>query len=398
MERIRVCLWATTFQGDLLTFTRYLCASEDFEPIVVMDDPRRFEREPIQRLLPVRCRLLDKNDRGTLNEVKRYSPHVTVVDNHFPPARLSPALFVLWHGFGWKGPNDRREFASVYRDIRRLTGFRADRPNHFFVWQCFGPTDFIHRHRISGFHESNLRILGSAMSDDLVHPTISRAAALAHYPRLFEDRKISLLAFTWHYGRVFSHWGDDADVFQKLFLELDRKGFAAILRMHDRMRYAPQYLNGLERLARDYPFVLLKFKDEDRDNLLDLLVSDIMISNFSSLLNPFYCTGRPSIHLYPVVPGRDAYPLRVLKRGRIRTAKMERPDRLWKLPPEENGGILVELLEASSLVSGTPDICRERSRDFLRKHMAPVDGQTCERIAVALRELAERAEPGLRKA
>jgi len=81
---------------------------------------------------------------------------------------------------------------------------------------------------------------------------------------------------------------------------------------------------------------------------------------------------------------------------------MERPDRLWKLPPEENGGILVrsldELLEAISLVSGTPDICSQRSRDFLRKHMAPVDGRTCERIAHALRELAERAEPGPHKA
>jgi hypothetical protein len=401
VEKIRVCFWTTAFQGDVLTFARHLAASREFDPVVALDDPRRFEREPVQRLLPVGCRLLDREDGGVLEEVRRFSPHVTVVDNHFPPARLSPALFVLWHGFGWRGPNDRKEFAQVYRDVRRLTGFRADRPNPFFVWQCFGPTDFVHRHRVSGFHESNLRVLGAAMSDDLVRPKIGRAQALRHYPPVFRNRKVSLLAFTWHYGRVFSHWGDDIGVLRELFEKLGREGYAVILRMHDRRRYDRKYREDLEGLARDCPYVLLKYKDEDRDNLLDLLVSDLMVSNFSSILNLFYCTGKPSIHIYPVAPGRDAHPHRVLRRGKVRIAGSERADRLWKLSPEENGGLLVksreELMEAIALANREPDICREKSREFLRRHMAPVDGRTCERIALALRGLAEGAEPGLRE-
>ena len=35
------------------------------------------------------------------------------------------------------------------------------------------------------------------------------------------------------------------------------------------------------------------------DSLVDLLVSDVLVSNYSSLLNAWYYTGKPSLHVDP---------------------------------------------------------------------------------------------------
>lgn len=391
---LRVCLWTTTFQADVLSLTRYLCADERFEPLVVLQDRDAFLREPVQELLPLSCPLLEREASNTLPAVRRFDPQVTVVDNHFPPKRLSACLFVLWHGFGWKGPNDIKEFAQVHRSIRKLTRGPSTEPNERFIWQCFGPTDLEHRCGVSGFARENLRSLGAAFTDELVRASVDRATALRFYPRSFADRRIALLAFTWHYGRVFSHWGEDMDLLGRMLDHLADQGCVAILRLHDRKRYDPAYLRSLEELARKREGLLLKYKDRDRDSLPDLLVSDLMVSNYSSILNYFYATGRPSIHVYPVGSSSEAFLWRTWKRGKVRVRKVPSADYVWKLPPEENGGIMVksfeELLDALGRSLDDPSCCSERSRLFIEKHMEPADGRRCEAIAAALLELAAR--------
>ncbi len=335
--------------------------------------------------MPVTCPLWDERDPDIFKRIKAFEPAVTVVDNHFPPKKLSPYLFVLWHGLGWKGPNDVKEFANVHKSIKKLTGYSSMKPNPFFRWQCFGPTDLTHRNEVSGFARENLLNLGSAFTDELLNPPIARQEALSFYPKNFRDKKVALIALTWHYGRAFSHWGDDIELFSKIFDHLDSLGCAAVVRMHDRMRFEPEYLNELQKLVTAHEFCVMKFKDESRDSLLDLIVSDVMVSNFSSILNYQYATFKPSVHVYPVREADEAFLWRTLKRGKISIKKVSSANYVWKLPPEENGGLMVKsfdaLLEALSRSLDQPTCCKEASETYIRRHMATVDGNTRSRIA-----------------
>ena len=335
--------------------------------------------------------MLDKQASDTVRRAQDFAPHLTIVDNQFPPKRLSPKLFVLWHGFGWKGPNDKKEFAKKHRHIRRLSGHSSMEPNENFSWQCFGPTDLEHRHAVSGFARENLRNLGAAFTDELLQEVISRQQALPHYPPLSGAKKVGLIALTWHYGRALSHWGEDLTLFKRLFDYLAERQCALIVRMHDRKRYESAYLGDLEGLAADFPQVVIKFKDEARDSLLDLVVADFMISNFSSILNYFYATRKPSIHIYPVAAANEAFLWRRWRWGKVRVTRVPSAEYVWKLPPEENGGLLVrsfeELLAAVDRAMTDPLCCQEASDRFIERHMAPVDGQTCARICRAIIEL-----------
>jgi hypothetical protein len=390
MDRVRVCFWTTTFQADVSALARYMDKDERFEPLIVLENKGGFLREPIQELLPVTGVLLDKGAPDTVRRARDFAPHVTVVDNQFPPKRLSPKLFVLWHGFGWKGPNDRKEFAKKHRHVRRLSGHSSMEPNPDFIWQCFGPTDLEHRHAVSGFARENLRSLGAASTDELVRGVISREQALLHYPTLAGAERVALIALTWHYGRALSHWGQDLELFVRLFDHLAARRCAPIVRLHDRKRYEPAYLRELEGLTARYPQAIVKFKDEARDSLLDLVVADFMISNFSSILNYYYATRKPSIHIYPVAAANEAFLWRRWKRGRVRIQTVPSADYVWKLPPEENGGLLVrsfdELLAATDRALADPLCCQEASDRFIDRHMAPVDGKTCERICQTILE------------
>jgi hypothetical protein len=387
-SKIKVCFWTTTFQADVAALARFMCNDARFDPVVVLEQRDNYLNEPIQKLLPVTCPLWEQSDPDIFKKIKSFDPRVTVVDNHFPPKKLSPYLFVLWHGLGWKGPNDVKEFASVHKSIKKLTGCSSMKPNPFFRWQCFGPTDLEHRHTVSGFAGENLLNLGSAFSDELLHPKVTKEEALQFFPENFKNRKVALIALTWHYGRAFSHWGDDFDLFSKLFDHLDSLGCAAIVRMHDRMRFEKEYLRDLERLVQSHEFCMMKFKDENRDSLLDIVVSDVMVSNFSSILNYQYATFKPSIHVYPVKEADETFLWRTLKNGKINIKKVASANYVWKLPPEENGGLMVksfdELLDAFRTSLEDPTCCKAASETYIRRHMAPVDGTTCARIATEI--------------
>ncbi|MBN2527928.1 MAG: CDP-glycerol glycerophosphotransferase family protein [Deltaproteobacteria bacterium] len=389
---IKVVLWTTTFQADILALARYMCRDARFEPLVVLQDKEAFLKEPIQKLLPVTCPMLERDDKDTLKQIKAFHPHVTVVDNHFPPKKLSQKLFVLWHGFGWKGPNDVPEFATIHKSIKKLTGASSMAPNDNFMWQCFGPTDLEHRHHVSGFAKENLASLGAAFTDELLQQPVSREEALEFYPDLPKGKKVALIALTWHYGKAFAHWGDDFDIFTRILDYLKEKNCAAIIRMHDRKRFESEYLERLESLVAERDDVIIKFKDRDRDSMLDLVVSDVMVSNFSSILNYYYATLKPSIHVYPVKSSDEAFLWRTWKKGKIRVRTVENADYVWKLPPEENGGLMAksldELLMAFDKALTSPDCCQTQSRTFCERHMAPVDGRTCDRICEAIVQLA----------
>ncbi len=389
---IRVLFWSTSFQADVWSLAMHLAQDPGFFVQVALDDARTYRGEPLGRLASPPFLLLERQDPASRRAIRAFAPDVVVVDNHFPKRRLAPALFVLWHGFGWKGPNDKVEFKSVYRAIKHLTGTCPSRPNPRFLWQCYGPTDLEHRHLVSGFARENLRALGAAMTDDLVPQRFSNADILPFYPPSFAQRPVALLAFTWHYGSVFAHWGDDLAIFESLFAELSAQGYAIIVRMHDRHRYDPAYLTALEAMSARHPDLVFKYKNDARDNLLDLSIASLAMSNYSSILNYFYATGRPNIHVYPVASEQEAFLWRTWKGGKLRVQKVPSARYVWKLPPEEHGGLLARSLEELHqhirLAARDPHCCRQQAATFIQRHMSPCDGQVCERIATELRALA----------
>lgn len=387
---MNVLVWGTTFGGDLWSFTRYLSARADCRVRVGLLDPRAYLREPVAKIFPMKNVRFFRGGRilGAVG-APFTRPDVMILDGRTPSRTSCRKGLVLWHGFGWKGPNDREEMKELHGRFRKLWG-DTFRPNPDFRWQCVGPWDFKHRTEISGFHPDNCVITGSAIHDDLRTP-LPKEALQPYYPFDVVNRKTVLLAPTWHYGEVFAHWGGDRDILDRLLRLLRDRKANVILRMHDSFRYPRQYLQLIEGLRKEHPDILVKFKDRSPDNLVDLSVSDVLLSNFSGIINHFYATLRPVVHIYPVSSADEAYVWRRYERYRVTEQKIDSVRYIWKLPPEDNGGLLArspeEMLGMIDTALSDPDCCREKTREFLDRHMMGADGRSCERLWRVLQNL-----------
>ncbi len=386
---MRILIWATTFGADLWSFTKYLDRRTDARVTVAMKDPETFKKQGAAELFPLQADFIRRRSYHHVFGARSFRPDVTIMDNRTPLFRTSPKALMLWHGFGWKGPNDENELSWLHRSLKRTWG-DAREPNPDFRWQCFGPWDFKHRTTVSGLHPENCRLLGAASHDDLRTP-LDRSRIQPYYSIDIIDRPTILIAPTWHYGEVFAHWGRDADLFERLVTRIEKRGANIILRLHDSYRFSAEYRAFLRSLAARHDHVLLKFKDEAPDNFLDMQVADVLITNYSSIANLFYATGRPTIHLYPVASADETFMWREYTAVGVREKTVKNARYVWKLPPEDNGGLLArsfdELLEQTDQALDQPDCCRERAQDFLDRHMLGADGKVCERIYSVLNEM-----------
>ncbi len=388
---MRILIWATTFGADLWSLAKYLDARDDVTLKIVMNDPALFEKEGISKLYPLRSPIIRRRRLHDVVGVPFFRPHITIMDNRVPFRATSPKGFVLWHGFGWKGPNDVEEFKYLHMTLKRAWGATM-RPNPNFRWQCFGPWDFEHRTKTSGFHPDNCRIIGSCNHDDLLQP-VEKERLQPFYPFDLKERKTVLIAPTWHYGGVFSHWGDEEILFDRLLAEIHARGANAILRLHDSFRFPKSYRKLVEFFRRKYPRLLIKYKDQNPDNTLDLQAADVLITNFSSIANLFYATRKPTIHVYPVKSADESFMWRRYTPLGVVGKKIDSVRYIWKLDPEDNGGLLArdfnQLMEQVGQALDAPDCCRATADEFLNRHMLGADGKSCERAYRALSELME---------
>lgn len=388
---MNVLVWATTFGADLWSFVKYLSIRPETKVKVVMDDPETFLKQGVAQLYPLPVDFVRRSALHHVWGLPSFKPDVTIMDNHVPFHRLSAKGFMIWHGFGWRGPNDEKEFWWLHRSLRHVWG-DVQVPNPDFRWQCFGPWDFEHRSTVSRIHPENCRILGAAAHDDLREP-IDRHALQPFYPFDVRGRRTVLIAPTWHYGELLSHWGRDEDLFDRLVGRITALGGNVILRMHDSYRFGADYRRRLSMLTRKYPNFILKYKDEAPDNYLDMQVADVLITNFSSIANLYYALGRPTIHIFPVTGADDQHSWRRYTMTGVRKKTVERARDLWKLPLEENGGLLSrsfdELMAHVDQALDDPECCRDKSEAFLDRYMLGADGQNCERTWNALRDLVE---------
>lgn len=381
---MKICFWATSFQADNQALASHLSQKPGVEVLVALDGMDRHRLEPVWNLLPFEGRWAERQATSTLSAIEAFAPDCLIVDNHLPKRRLARKLYVLWHGYGWR----KDDLSTMKRELRKLVG-DVERPNPDFRWHAFGPWDQRYRSEHSGFAPENVVAGGSAYSD-LLMPNAPAALRLdpssvqAHYD-IDLRRPTVLLGMTWHHGGALGHWGDDEALHEALAHHLAARGANLLIRMHDRHRYESADVLRMEALAARHPHVQLKFKSSSPDSLVDLLVSSVMLSNYSSFLNAFYHTERPSVHIHPVASEGRANYRRELRWGRLRVKRVEDPMASWKLPPTEVGGLIAssfqELLAAVDRCLDDPSCCAELARSFNRRHVSDADGLTCARIS-----------------
>jgi hypothetical protein len=385
-KKMKVQVWATTFGADLWSLARFLDDRPDVSLRIIMDDPKTFRQQGVAELFPLKAEILA---RKWYHHLPSRKWDLTIMDNRLPFFRTSRKALILWHGFGWKGPNDEKEFWLLHNTLSRTWG-DIRKPSKNLVWQAFGPWDFKHRTEVSRVHPLNCLQLGAASHDDLVTP-LDRTLAQPYYPFDIVNRKTILIAPTWHYGEVFAHWGTDADLFDRLLGRIQEHGANAIVRLHDSYRFDRSYLDFLSELTERYPNVCLKFKNTSPDNYLDLQVADALITNYSSIANLFYATRKPTLHVYPVRSGDEAFIWRELRWTGVREKHLEKARYIWKMPPEEHGGMLAhnfeELLAQLDVAIQNPDCCSQAATDFLDRHMLGADGRNRDRIWDAIQAL-----------
>jgi CDP-glycerol glycerophosphotransferase (TagB/SpsB family) len=137
--------------------------------------------------------------------------------------------------------------------------------------------------------------------------------------------------------------------------------------------------------------VRLRFKDTHPDNIMDLQVADVLLTNYSSIANLFYATRRPTVHIYPVRSDDEAFMWRKFTALGVIKTKVRDARFVWKLDPEDHGGLMArsfdETLAALDTAIDKPGCCKEAADDFLALHMHGADGQAGARALASLREL-----------
>ena len=381
----KVCFWATSFQADNQALAHYLAELPDFEVVVALDHPEGYRREPVNALLPFKGRLVDRQSRATRKELSRFAPDVLVVDNHLPDYPIAPRCLVLWHGFGWRVD----DLSGMRRELGKLFG-EVTRPNPAFRWSAFGKWDRTYRVEHSLLDPENVLAMGAPYSDLLLPGSPTRAqfrpdAVQTSYSLDLVGRKTVTVGLTWHHGGPLGHWGNDEALLNELVHRIGQLGANVLLRMHDRHRYERRDVRRVEALAKRHDHVQVKFKSDHPDSLVDLLVTDVLVSNYSSLLNAFYYTGRPSVHIDPIDAAAGEYVHRILRGGKLRARRVrEDPSQQWKLSPDEIGGLRArsfpELCAAIEQALADEHCCQQQAADFCRRYIEQVDGQTCHRF------------------
>ena len=203
---MRILIWATHLQTDILALTLFLDRCSDVELLVVTPNLATYLAQPIAAARPIAATMLDRDGSGMLERARGFAADIVVADNHLPPAGLAPRLFYMWHGLGWKA-RGRLDLGTFYRGVKRLTGVDPRQPNPAFRAQCYGPNDLRWRIDQWGLAAENCTEIGMTFSDLLLDPPYDRADLAAHYAIDILRRPTVLLSITWHYGGVFSNHG-----------------------------------------------------------------------------------------------------------------------------------------------------------------------------------------------
>ena len=235
---IRVLIWATHLQTDILAVAAHLDDCPDVALLIVAGDAAAYRREPIATALALTARVLDRGDPATLAQVRAFGADVVVADNHVPPKGVAPRLFYMWHGLGWKA-RSRLDLAVFYRQVKRLTGSDPRRPHPQFLAQCYGPTDRAWRVREWKLPAEACPEVGMAFAALLRDPPYDKEAIAPRYAIDVLRRKTVLLSITWHSGGIFDGGKADLDLVARLIATSSARNANLLVCLHDRHSLTP---------------------------------------------------------------------------------------------------------------------------------------------------------------
>jgi len=380
---MKICIWTTSLQADTLALALALNKDPEVELLVVAANLSAYRLEPIARFCPLNCELLDRSDDNHDVAVRAFDADIFFADNHLPKYLVGKRLVYFWHGLPLK-IRPRRDIKSVLRHFRRLIG-KPNKPNDRLLAQCYNQMDYRHRIDHWGLAQENCRIWGSAYSDLLLNPPYSRRDLEDYYQLDVAARKNILLSLTWNFGnQAFGVIGDDESIFNELVKTATEHDANIIFSMHDKYRYTPELIGKVENWAKRYPRSFIKYKNEHADNLADLVISDVMICNFSSFIVFHYFMDKPSIHIQPFDTSRKFIGLPTMKGGGIGSVIRRNNHKLWLYPFNDNGGSLPQTQEALiddvSRSLADDSYCRDQAKRFINEKIYQPDGATCKRI------------------
>ena len=378
---IRVLIWATHLQTDILALAAHLDKCADVALFIVAGDAAAYRGEPIAAALSLGAPLFDRSDPGTLAQIRAFVADVVVADNHVPPKGVAPRLFYMWHGLGWKARSGI-DLAMFYQQVKRLTGIDPRRSNPRFLAQCYGPTDRAWRVQEWKLPAEACPEVGMAFATLLRAPPYDKREIATSYAIDVLRRKTVLLSITWHSGGIFDGGKADLDLVARLLETVSARNANLLVCLHDRHRYEPSFVSGLEGLVGAASHAELRFKSEHPDNLSDLLVADVMVSNLSSFLAYHYVSGRPAIH---IVPRRDKPVERVaMLLSRFRVRRKVKANEAWMIDPADTGGVRVscteDTLHAVNAALDDPRPSAEAAAAWLARHVPRLEENAAQRI------------------
>lgn len=388
---MKVCIWTTSLQADTLALALALDRDPEVSLMVVAASLDAYLEEPVARFCPLKCRLLDRSSGDVEAEVRAFNADVFFADNHLPKYRVGEKLVFFWHGLPLK-IQPRRDIRSFNRRCKRLIGKTTVANDHFLA-QCYNRLDYDHRISHWKIDKQNCRIWGSAYSDLLLNPPYTRKDLEDYYQLDLLGRKNILVSLTWNYGsNAFGVLGDDDEIYANLLKTAAEYDANLIFSLHDRFRYQPEMIGKIEHYAKSYPRSFIKYKNEHADNLADLVVSDVMICNFSSFIVFHYFMKKPSIHIQPVDMKKWFVGLPTMKGGGIGSVFRRNNHKLWIYPFDDNGGCLP--LNQSELIADLKrslddsSYCADKAQRFISEKIYNPDGRTSERIIYDIKNWA----------
>ena len=393
---MRILVWATYPQYDIMAFASYLDRTHGVELLVVTRQLAAFLAQPFARVRPFSAPLLDWDDPSVPARVRAFRADVAIMDNRLPPIGAAPRLVNIGHGLGWKnvGPAD---LWIYHQGQTRFTGHDTRLTNPNLLVLCYGDTDLRWRTERWGLDPANCRKIGMPFADLVVDPPYTREQLAGNY-RIDIRKKTVLLNITWHYGGVFAQpasggWikrfssgnrDRDFDFIERLAKATAARDANVLFCLHERKRYRPTIRRRFEAIAARYQNMELKYKDDRPDNLADLIVSDVMISNYSSFITPFYLLGRPAIHIRPVASDVSAFKFSMLTFAGLwaRTASVDKEAYMMDL--NDTGGPIVEssddTIDAVLAALDDPSGYRTTTEAWLNRHLHRPHGAAAARL------------------
>jgi hypothetical protein len=380
---MKICIWSTSFQADTLALAVELDRDPEVNLLIVCANPDAYRSEPIAKALPFSCPMLDRMGNGTEKLVHDFNADLFIADNHLPKYLVGKKMVFLWHGLPLK-IQPKRDIKAFHRYCKRLIG-DITKPNERFLAQCYHQMDYEHRINHWNIASDNCRIWGSAYSDLLLKPPYQREYLGDYYGLDVLNRKNIIISLTWNYGsNVFGVLGEDDEVFKKLLSTANKFEANLIFSLHDRYRYSPELTDKIKSHADSYSRSFIKFKNEHSDNLADLVISDVMICNFSSFIVWHYFMNKPSIHVKPVDTDKLFLSLPTRKHGKLRNMFRINNDRLWLYSFDDNGGVMPadgqELIEDLKQGLSDPSYGSISAMKFISEKIYQPDGNTSKRI------------------